>query len=365
MDFRRKMGIIAVALLLTAALPMAAAFALTTETTSKNDEKSDYMNDERPYDTEGEDKPTEKPGSAQTTEDDDNLEGSHGDKAENSSIQNLGNKSESNQGAGSGNDLDNNAGSHSGDGTNSGENNGGSSTGNTGSSTGGSTGNNSLENSKDNLDKNTENKCDYSVPVPKSEEVGNDYFKDAIFIGNSQIEGFALYSGLSDIRAYFGKGIMVDTVFTKPVIKRNDTKVPIMDAIATDADFSKAYIMLGMNELGWVSIDIFTEKYAKIIDALRDINPNVLIYVQSILPVTKSKSDQDKLYNNQRINKFNDYIRSMCKEKEVYYLNVAQAVSNEYGVLPEEAAFDGVHLKMKYCQKWLEYLKNHTVTEVN
>lgn len=38
-------------------------------------------------------------------------------------------------------------------------------------------------------------------------------------------------------------------------------------------EFGKVYIMLGMNELGWVYESVFKEDYGKIIDKIREIKP--------------------------------------------------------------------------------------------
>ena len=53
----------------------------------------------------------------------------------------------------------------------------------------------------------------------------------------------------------------------------------------------------------------------------------------------------------------------MCKEKGVYYLNVAEAVMDSHRELPAEGSTDGVHLTPSYCKKWLAYLKSHTLGE--
>lgn len=201
----------------------------------------------------------------------------------------------------------------------------------------------------------------FDEAVPESDAVDDSYFDDAIFIGDSRTEGFALYSGLGNIRAYTARGASVSTVFTDPVINQNGEKLSIMDAIESSEPFSKAYIMLGINELGWAYEELFIEKYEQIIDTLREINPNVTIYVQSILPVTKEKSDNDSIYNNPKIDTFNALLQKMCEEKEVYYVNVSEAVCDESGMLPADASFDGVHLNKESCQKWLEYLKTHVV----
>ena len=202
---------------------------------------------------------------------------------------------------------------------------------------------------------------DFSQCVPESEMVDDTYFDDAVFIGNSRTEGFKLYSGLSNAQYYTAIGLMVDTIFTKPYAEVDGEKTTIMEALKT-TDFSKVYIMLGMNELGWVYGSVYQEYYGRIIDGIREINPDAVIYIQSILPVSAEKSEGDDIYNNPRIDEFNGLLRQLAEEKEVYYVNVAEAVAGEDGCLPEGASFDGVHLTPDYCAKWRDYLKTHTVT---
>ena len=202
---------------------------------------------------------------------------------------------------------------------------------------------------------------DFSQSVPENGEVDDSYFDDAVFIGNSRTEGFKLYSGLSNAQYYTAIGLMVDTIFTKPYAEVNGEKTTIMEALKT-TDFSKVYIMLGMNELGWVYGSVYQEYYGRIIDGIREINPDAVIYIQSILPVSAEKSAGDDIYNNPRIDEFNGLLQELAEEKEVYYVNVAEAVAGEDGSLPEGASFDGVHLTPDYCAKWRDYLKTHTVT---
>ena len=43
------------------------------------------------------------------------------------------------------------------------------------------------------------------------------------------------------------------------------------------------------------------------------------------------------------------------------YLDLYSEFVDENGALPEDGSHDGVHLTKAYCQRWLEYLKTHTV----
>lgn len=191
--------------------------------------------------------------------------------------------------------------------------------------------------------------------------VDEDYFNDALFIGDSRTEGFILNNGLTaKVNSYTHKGLTVDTIFTDKIINMNGKKLTIMEALK-ETSFSKVYIMLGINETGWVYSDMFINKYEKVIDEIKQINSKCTIYVESIIPVTEQVSNEHQYINNVKINEYNTLIKNMAEEKDIYYLNIQEAVINQNGALPDEAATDGIHLNRKYCEKWFEYLKNHTL----
>ena len=200
---------------------------------------------------------------------------------------------------------------------------------------------------------------DCNVLVPASEAVDLSYFDDAVFIGDSRTEGLFINTGLSNATFYTHQGMTVSEVFTREVINAGGKKTTVMDALA-GASFSKVYIMLGMNELGWVYESVFKEDYGKIIDKIREINPDAKIYIQSIIPVSKWKDSNDTTYTIYNVDRLNTQLRALADEKEVHYVDVAEGLMDEEGYLPYEATLDGVHLVPEYCVKWLDYLKTHT-----
>lgn len=203
---------------------------------------------------------------------------------------------------------------------------------------------------------------DYSKPVPLSDPVDLAYFDDAVFIGDSRTEGLFLNTSLSNATSFAHMGLMVDTVFTRPLFNVNGEKVPVIDAIKK-AEFSKVYIMLGINETGWAYSSIFIQKYGQIIDAIREINPDALIYVQAILPVSQKVSSTHSYVKNPKITEYNQLLLQMAEEKQAYYIDTSSAVAGEGGSLPDDAAPDGIHLVRSYCQRWLDYLMTHTVAQ--
>ncbi len=201
---------------------------------------------------------------------------------------------------------------------------------------------------------------DYSQPVPLSPAVDNSYFDDAVFIGDSRTEGMITATGLYNTTAFTHQGLTVDTAFKDLVVCIDGQYYTVVDAL-NHTNFNKVYIMLGINETGWIYSSKFIEGYGRIIDAVRSANPNAQIYIQEILPVSNSVSSTHDYIKNSKIDEYNQLLRQLAAEKQVYFIDTASAVAAEDGSLPEDAAVDGIHMKNSYCRKWLDYLMTHTV----
>lgn len=200
----------------------------------------------------------------------------------------------------------------------------------------------------------------FGTPVPETAAVEDSYFSDTVFVGDSRTEGFRLYSGLKSATILAGRSINVDSIHTEAVI--SDGKggfQTIMDALGQGA-YHKVYIMLGVNELGY-SQDNFIDLYGKLLDEISALQPDALLYVQAIMPVSKARGENDPYYNNERIRSFNTAIAELAAAKGAYYIDTYAAFADEQGNLPDDAAVDGVHFLRDYCELWLQYLKTHTI----
>ena len=197
--------------------------------------------------------------------------------------------------------------------------------------------------------------------VPESEPVEDDYFADAVFLGDSRTEGFYLYSGLEEGTYLYAVGATVESVFSKPTQETEAGKVPMLDALA-ELECGKVYIMLGANELGWPKSEAFHDQYGKVIDRVRADHPDAEVVIQSILPVSAVQEAKGSYVNNSRIQAYNTILEELALEKECPYLNVGEAVTGEDGCLRPELTTDGIHLNTAGCKEWLDYLKTHAVS---
>ena len=185
----------------------------------------------------------------------------------------------------------------------------------------------------------------------------NGMFSDAVFLGDSRTQGLVWLTGINT-NVYAYKGLNVTSVYTERVIPWNGTYITPMEALC-NTEYSKVYLMFGINETGWPSGEIFIDDYRKIVEDIKTNNPEARIFIQSIIPVSQKVSDNSSYVKNEKILYFNRLLEEMAKDEGVEYVNVAEAVAVN-GVLPDDAAVDGIHLTQEYCYKWLNYLRKNT-----
>jgi len=204
--------------------------------------------------------------------------------------------------------------------------------------------------------------AEYGKPVPESSQVTTAYFDDALFVGDSITSGIDSYGIMSNATVIANTGINPSTMLTSEVWENADGTYSTLLEAASKVDAAKIYVMIGANGVAWIGENAFIDYYTQIIQRLKDDHPDAIIYVQSILPVTKEKSDEGPSMSNGKIDMYNSRILKMTEELEVYYLDVASAIKNQNGALPSEASpKDGIHFGTATYQKWFDYLRTHTV----
>ena len=212
--------------------------------------------------------------------------------------------------------------------------------------------------SKTDKKKDTEEKTDIKKLVTATKEAQEEYYKDAVFIGDSRTQGLQINAGLTSPDFFAGRGLNVKNARTEKVVKNAAGKaVTVIDALK-DKQYKKVYICFGINELGWPYTNIFADEYQKTIDAIKKIQPNAEVVVQGILPVTEKKSKSDKIFNMKNVKKFNKVIKKMAEDNGETYVDNSPAVANDKGYLPSDVTPDGIHMNREYCKRILAYIVN-------
>ena len=198
--------------------------------------------------------------------------------------------------------------------------------------------------------------------VPESAAVDAGWYDDAVFLGDSRLDGFRLYAGPSGATYFTEVGAKALSIQEKNTERLADgSKVPILKALEGKT-FSKVYLNLGMNNLGDYDLQKeFVEAYADDIDRIRAIQPDCDIYLMTLFPVTAEQEAKGSYVNNRAIDDLNSCIRYLAAQKGTYLLEVDGLLKDENGNLPSEDSFDGIHLTPDACKLWRGYLDTHTV----
>ncbi len=197
-------------------------------------------------------------------------------------------------------------------------------------------------------------------------EVTDDYFTDALFIGDSRTVGLSEYCEELDTRATFYSkvSLTIYTVLDKEFIKTEDdrNKISVREALSEN-QFAKIYIMLGLNEIGTGTTETFCQAYSEVIDQIRELQPDAIIYIQGIMHVTEAKSSTDKHFNNENINERNEALSQLANNRDIFYIDMNESVDDENGNLLAELSFDDVHLKASSYERWHQYLLTHAIVK--
>lgn len=195
--------------------------------------------------------------------------------------------------------------------------------------------------------------------------VEEEYFNDALFIGDSRTQGLYEYGGFSENVTFYSKtSLTVYDLFkkNKAFIKEGDRKLTLEEAL-TEHTFGKIYLMIGINEMGTGTPESFFEEYARTVYRIQQLQPDAVIFLQAIMRVGARKNASDPVFNNMNIAIRNVEIETLADDRRIFYLDVNEVFSDENGNLFEGWSNDQIHLKAKYYAVWKEYLLNHGAVE--
>lgn len=201
------------------------------------------------------------------------------------------------------------------------------------------------------------------LPIVHYMQVEDDYFDDAVFIGDSRTRSLQLYANLENTTFLADTGLTIYTVLDKKLTPSTMTTKTTVTDYLTDHQFKKIYLMLGINEIGTGTAESFCKYYGEVLETLRDLQPDAIIYLQAILHVSESKDKEHPYINNTAITERNEALQSLVDNEHIFWLDSNPVICDENGYLIDSYTFDGVHLQAKYVYLWTDYLKQHAIRQ--
>ena len=193
--------------------------------------------------------------------------------------------------------------------------------------------------------------------------VTDNYFADAVFLGDSRMDGLSLYcKALDEVTTFYAKpSLTIYTLLNKDFIpKPGGGKMNIEEAL-TLRQYGKVYIMVGINELGVGDPEYYKEHYAEVLDRIRELQPGAIYYICSAMHVTEKKSRTDKTVKNEKVDAWNAAVATLANGVDTFYLEMNEPVDDENGNLRNDLTGDGVHLKGSAYEPWHQYLLTHAI----
>lgn len=211
-----------------------------------------------------------------------------------------------------------------------------------------------------NQDETSEQETTQSDNPPEDETkvqfmtVEPSYFDDALFIGDSRTVGIYEYGVLKDADFFCNVGMSVFSVHKAEVNIPSVGKTTLTKLLET-GKYGKVYIMLGMNELGY-SLNKTISKYEELINEVRALQPDAIIYLQANLRVTKKRSESDSIYNNTKINRINSAVAAYANDKDIFYIDVNPLFDDGEGNFDKKYTNDNTHPFARYYTEWSKWL---------
>lgn len=194
------------------------------------------------------------------------------------------------------------------------------------------------------------------------------YSNQFTFIGDSTALYYVMNKTISGKQLWHREKILLNNVFnTNIMINHQDSGKKLLDAY-NESKPSHVLLMFGTDSAGSMEINDFISNYQRLITEMKRINPNGVIIVQSILPVSSYYDENSRNLNNNKINKLNYYLAKMCEELNISFLNTAEALKNSQGQLKDEfyrdsATESGIYLNEEANEVAMKYFRTHMKEE--
>lgn len=181
---------------------------------------------------------------------------------------------------------------------------------------------------------------------------------DTLFVGDSRTVGIREYSGLKGADFFCSVGMNVFDV-TGESLSVDGVGNVTLSQLLSKKQYSKIYIMLGINEVGYPHSSV-VDKYSKVLDLIKEKQPNASIIIEANLHVSKSRSDSDKVVNNAAISDLNTKLSALADGSKVFYIDANTIFDDASGSLSSDMTSDGTHLYAKYYPTWVEWISTET-----
>ena len=204
------------------------------------------------------------------------------------------------------------------------------------------------------------NTGDFFPIIDEGEPVDADYFDDAVFIGDSIINGLKLNSAIVRSSTWLVNDNMTVASAETDTIELDDgTTTKLLDALDAE-QYGKVYIMLGVNDLT-APADEWAGQYEELLADIAEKQPDAVIYVMGVMPVSRIAAQGKDHLSPASIVSHNQALFKVLWNNGYYYLDTYGQFADAEGYLASEDNTDGIHLTASKYLEVYQYICGRTV----
>ena len=190
-------------------------------------------------------------------------------------------------------------------------------------------------------------------------DYSREFFSADLFIGDSIATGFTDYSKLDSKNVAASVNLTPYKAHAEDIALPDETYGTAL-SYAEKMQPKRIFMMLGFN--GLTSPNAMEGSFRTLTEKLEEACPNAVIYCYSITPLTADSSAAATVgISNTNVLSFNEYLKKMCSELGVIYLDINTKMSDENGCLKSDYnEYDGMHISaptydliLGYTQKFI------------
>ena len=196
-----------------------------------------------------------------------------------------------------------------------------------------------------------------AVPTLTKEE----FFADALFIGDSRTVGLRDYAELETATFFAYSGLSSFSAFKKTLDVKDIGEITL-ETLLTTHPYGKIYVMLGINELGYPFSSIVS-KYTQMIEQIRQLQPHATILLCANLRVVADGKETRDYIANETIDQLNAEIAALADGQTTFYIDANPLFDDGNGALDPRYCADDMHPYGKYYYQWAEWLYETGIPE--
>ena len=197
-------------------------------------------------------------------------------------------------------------------------------------------------------------------PTTEARETVEEFFNNAAFIGDSVTLKLRNYNAENNVlgSAKFlcqGSYSVAHAVNDTMLLSYQGQDMTPQDALKA-CGVNKVFILLGMNDIGLYSIEDTMANWAKLVENIRKVNPDLDIYIQSGTPIYHTGQTGD--LTNARMDEYNGLLKTFAENNGCTYVEIAAKMKDSNnGLAKAYCSDDFVHFTDPGCALWFSILK--------